>query len=112
MSGTAIGPPRVAFAKAAMLHYATTFNIAGSFEANQVSACYRSPVELGWENRIRFDRDFIGRQALEEELARPRRVIRTLVRNADDVIDVYASLFRPSVVVRDFPLARGGARSL
>jgi vanillate/3-O-methylgallate O-demethylase len=80
--------------KAAMPAYAATFNIAGSFEAGHVSAWYRSPVELGWQNRIRFDHDFIGRQALEEEVARPRRVIRTLVWNADDVVEVYASLFR------------------
>jgi vanillate/3-O-methylgallate O-demethylase len=80
--------------KAAMPDYAATFNIAGSFEADRVSAWYRSPVELGWKNRIKFDHDFIGRKALEEEVARPRRVIRTLVWNADDVIDVYASLYR------------------
>jgi vanillate/3-O-methylgallate O-demethylase len=80
--------------KAAMPAYAATFNIAGSFEADQVSAWYRSPVELEWQNRIRFDHDFIGRQALEEEVTHPRRVIRTLVWNANDVVDVYGSLFR------------------
>ena len=80
--------------KRAMPAYAATFNIAGSFEADDVSAWYRSPVELGWKNRIKFDHDFIGRQALEEEVARPRRVIRTLVWNPDDVVDVYASLYR------------------
>jgi vanillate/3-O-methylgallate O-demethylase len=79
---------------AAMPAYATTFNIAGSFDADHVSAWYRSPVELGWKNRVRLDHDFIGRHALEEELARPRRVIRTLVWNPEDVIDVYASLYR------------------
>ena len=80
--------------KAAMPDYAATFNIAGSFGADHVSAWYRSPVELGWKNRIKFDHDFIGRKALEEEVAHPRRAIRTLVWNADDVVDVYASLYR------------------
>ena len=80
--------------KAAMPGYAATFNIAGSFEANSVDAWYRNPVELGWQNRIKFDHDFIGREALEEEVAHPRRVIRTLVWNAEDVVDIYASLFR------------------
>jgi vanillate/3-O-methylgallate O-demethylase len=80
--------------KAAMPAYAITFNIAGSFEADEVSAWYRSPVELGWANRIKFDHDFIGRKALEEEVAHPRRAMRTLVWNADDVVEVYASLFR------------------
>jgi vanillate/3-O-methylgallate O-demethylase len=59
-----------------------------------VSAWYRSPVELGWAKNIKFDHDFIGRAALEAEVANPRRVMRTLVWDADDVVDVYASLFR------------------
>ena len=80
--------------KAAMPAFAVTFNLAGSFEADDVSAWYRSPVELGWANRIKFDHDFIGRQALEAEVAHPQRTMRTLVWNADDVIDVYASLYR------------------
>jgi vanillate/3-O-methylgallate O-demethylase len=80
--------------KAAMPAYAVTFNIAGSFEADEISEWYRSPVELGWANRIRFDHDFSGRAALEAEVEHPRRAMRTLVWNADDVVDVYASLFR------------------
>jgi vanillate/3-O-methylgallate O-demethylase len=92
--------------KAAMPLYAATFNVAGSFEAEHVSAWYRSPVELGWKNRIKFDHDFIGRQALEEELAHPRRVIRTLVWNADDVTDVYVSLFRTGKSFRYMEMPR------
>jgi len=80
--------------KAAMPAYAATFNIAGSFEADAVNAWYRSPVELGWKSRVRLDHDFIGRRALADELARPRRVIRTLVWNPEDVVEVYASLYR------------------
>jgi vanillate/3-O-methylgallate O-demethylase len=79
--------------KAATPAYAATFNIAGSFDADDISAWYRSPLELGWKNRVRLDHDFIGRRALEDELARPRRVIRTLVWNPEDVIEVYASLY-------------------
>jgi|SRR5579884_256955 len=80
--------------KAAMPAYAITFNIAGSFEADDVSAWYRSPVELGWVKNIKFDHEFLGRKALEEEVANPRRTMRTLVWSEEDVIDVYASLFR------------------
>jgi vanillate/3-O-methylgallate O-demethylase len=71
-----------------------TFYLAGSFEAEDISAWYRSPVELGWGKSIKFDHDFKGRDALEAELAAPRRQIRTLVWNPDDVVQVYASLFR------------------
>lgn len=78
---------------AAMPTFATTFNVAGSYEGKSISDYYRSPVELGWGKTIKFDHDFIGRNALEEELAHPRRQIRTLVWNADDVTEVFASLF-------------------
>jgi len=79
--------------RAAMPAFATTFNLAGSFEAGDISAWYRSPVELGWSKNIKFDHDFIGRIPLETEVAHQRRTMRTLVWNADDVIAVYASLF-------------------
>jgi vanillate/3-O-methylgallate O-demethylase len=80
--------------QSAMPGFATTFNIAGSFEGNQISDWYRSPVELGWGRNIKFDHDFIGRKALEPEVANPKRLMRTLVWNADDVVDVYSSMFR------------------
>ena len=80
--------------RAAMPSFASTFNVAGSFDSDNIGDWYRSPVELGWGKTIKFDHDFIGREALEKELAAPRRVIRTLVWNGDDVAQVYASLFQ------------------
>ncbi len=56
---------------------------------------YRNPVELGWGKMINFNHGFVGREALEEEMASPRRKMVTLVWNAEDIIDVYASKFRP-----------------
>ncbi|MBC2666985.1 aminomethyl transferase family protein [Novosphingobium flavum] len=80
--------------EAAMPAFATTFNVAGSFPGAKVSDYYRNPVELGWSKVIKFDHDFVGRTALEELVANPRRTIRTLVWNPEDVADVYMSLFR------------------
>jgi vanillate/3-O-methylgallate O-demethylase len=96
--------------RAAMPPFASTFNIAGSFEDDDVSAWYRSQVELGWGRSIKLDHDFIGRDALEAELANPRRLIRTLVWNADDVIDVHASLFRdgPAYTYMEMPRDQRG----
>src|SRR3954451_19716451 len=78
-----------------MPSFAQTAYIAGSYNGQQIVEYYRSPVELGWGRNIKFDHEFLGRGALETEKAEPRRVLRTLVWNADDVQDVYASLFRP-----------------
>lgn len=74
--------------------WAARFQIAGSFEGADVSAWYRSQVELGWGKTINLDHDFIGRDALAAELKDPKRLIRTLVWNAEDIADVNASLYR------------------
>jgi len=68
--------------------------LAGSFESDDVRDWYRSPIELGWAKVVQFDHHFIGGAALQKEKANPRRTICTLEWNAEDVVDVYASLFR------------------
>ncbi|MXR20467.1 aminomethyl transferase family protein [Halobacterium bonnevillei] len=70
-----------------------THPIEGSFDADDVEAWYRTPVELGW-HYSEFDHDFLGRSALEAEAADPERTFVTLEWNEADVVDVYASLFR------------------
>jgi len=80
--------------KASMPASMTTLNIYGSYEGKDIRDYYRSPIELGWSKVVKFDHDFLGREALEKEMANPRRIIRTLVWNPEDVIDVYASMFK------------------
>ncbi len=77
----------------------------GSYEYADISELYRSPAELGWKKNVRFDHDFIGRSALEVEHASAHRTIVTLVWNAEDVIDVYASMFRkdPNYLFMEMP---------
>lgn len=70
--------------------------VRGSFEGDDVGAWYRSPIELGWGRNIKLDHDFRGREALEQELREPRRTMVTLIWNAEDVQDVYASHFDAS----------------
>jgi vanillate/3-O-methylgallate O-demethylase len=89
--------------KNALERYRTT---DGSFEFDDISAMYRSPIELGWGKSIKFDHDFIGRTALVEEIANPRRKIVTLVWNNDDVLDVHASLFRKEDVYQYMEMPR------
>lgn len=69
--------------------------IRGSFEGEDISDYSYSPFELGWGKSVKFDHDFRGRAALEAEVARGARRVRvTLEFNSEDVIDIYASLFR------------------
>lgn len=56
---------------------------------------YANPYELGIGHLITFDHEFRGREALEKIAQAPRRQIVTLEWNQDDVLDVYASQFRP-----------------
>jgi vanillate/3-O-methylgallate O-demethylase len=72
-----------------------SLKIKGSFDADDISAWYRSPVELGWTRNIKFDHAFYGREALEKEVANPRRTIVSLLWNTDDCQDVVASTMRP-----------------
>jgi vanillate/3-O-methylgallate O-demethylase len=67
---------------------------AGSLELNANSDLYRTPYELGWRKSVKFDHDFHGREALEKIDPEASRKMVTLVWNADDVVDVYAALFR------------------
>jgi vanillate/3-O-methylgallate O-demethylase len=81
-------------AKAFNLQKSVGTKITGSFESDDIMDYCRSPVELGWTKIIKFDHEFIGRKALEIEVPNPKRTIVTLEFNSDDMIDVYASLFR------------------
>jgi glycine cleavage system aminomethyltransferase T len=74
----------------------------GSAATGDPDTLTKSPVELGWGRNIKFDHDFIGADALREEVANPRRTMRTLVWNADDVVDVIASYFRTGQQPYDF----------
>ena len=53
----------------------------------------RNPVECGWSKLIRFDHDFVGRAALEKEVANPSRQMVMLEWDHHDVADVYLSQF-------------------
>jgi glycine cleavage system aminomethyltransferase T len=66
----------------------------GSVDPMNFEARYRTPLEVGWRRAVRFDHDFVGRAALEQECANPRRTVVTLRWNVEDVMDIHASLLR------------------
>ena len=75
-------------------HLETIGSLGGSFVSSDITDYYVDPIELGYSNIIDWDRDFLGRDALERRKARQRRVKRSLIWNQADVLDVLArSLF-------------------
>jgi len=69
------------------------FNHSGSHQGN-ADELYFSPYEMGWGRSVKFDHEFVGKEALEAEAENPRRVMRTLVWNAEDVGEVLMSFFK------------------
>jgi vanillate/3-O-methylgallate O-demethylase len=76
------------------------FAFTGSWDGDDIEELYRSPVEMGWTKVIKFDHEFVGRAALEAEVAQPNRTLVTLEYNSDDVMSVYASLFGDGDIYR------------
>jgi glycine cleavage system aminomethyltransferase T len=68
-------------------------NLSGSFLSSTIEDYYVTPYDLGYERIVKFDHDFIGREALENLRPEDRRTKRTLVFNREDVAKVYASQF-------------------
>lgn len=67
--------------------------ICGSFDSDDINDYLLSPVALGWCRQIKFDHEFTGRSALEQEVRAPSRVRVTLEFDSEDVIEIYRSLF-------------------
>ncbi len=68
-------------------------SLGGSLVSEDVEDYYLTPFDLGYGHIVKFDHDYIGREALEAMRDRPHRRKMTLRWNKDDVIRVFASLF-------------------
>ncbi|MBI3710312.1 MAG: aminomethyl transferase family protein [Proteobacteria bacterium] len=84
--------------------------LAGSFYSRSIEDYYVTPWDLGYGHILKFDHDFIGREALQEMLHKPKRTKVTLVWNRDDVLKIFASQFGhgPRFKALDFPVAYYG----
>jgi len=68
--------------------------IGGSFYSEDITDYYLSPVAVGYDRHVDLDHDFVGKEAIEREIDNPSRTKMTLVWDPEDVVDLYASLFR------------------
>ncbi|HME41533.1 MAG TPA: hypothetical protein VKF36_00485 [Syntrophorhabdales bacterium] len=66
--------------------------LSGSM-GTDINLRYRNPVELGYGAVIKFDHEFMGREALEKIVAKPKRKMVTLVWNVEDILDAFRSQF-------------------
>jgi len=87
--------------------YEGTGSIGGSFESNNIEDYYMSPYALGYGPFVKFDHDFVGREALEKMSGRPQRRKVTFAWNAEDVLKVFASMFEAGEIYKyiDLPLS-------
>ena len=75
--------------------YEATGAIGGSLVSDDIEDYYVTPYEIGYGPFVKFDHDFIGREALEAlDKDRQRRKV-TLAWNGEDVAKIFASLFDP-----------------
>jgi vanillate/3-O-methylgallate O-demethylase len=73
--------------------YEATNALAGSFVSDKIEDYYLNPFELGYGPFVKFDHDFIGRDALEGIDAEAQRKKVTLAWAAEDVAKIIGSLF-------------------
>ncbi|HEX6196081.1 MAG TPA: hypothetical protein VFZ37_09225 [Jiangellaceae bacterium] len=69
--------------------------LAGSYVSDDIEDYYLTPWALGYGNFVKFDHDFIGRDALEAVDPESQRRKVTLEWNADDMATIAASVFDP-----------------
>jgi vanillate/3-O-methylgallate O-demethylase len=74
--------------------YEATGSIGGSFVSNRIEDYYLTPYELGYGPFVKFDHDFVGREALEKLVSerRPQRRKVTFEWNGEDLAKIFASL--------------------
>src|SRR5215469_4009243 len=87
--------------------YEGSGSIGGSFHSSNIEDYYLTPYELGYGPFVKFDHDFIGREALEKIANKPQRKKATFAWNGADVTKVLASMFEPGDIYKyiDLPLS-------
>ncbi len=74
-------------------HASMRMSLGGSFYSDNIEDYYLTPYDLNYGHLVKFDHDYIGREALETIKDDPHRKKVTLVWNADDVLSVMENQF-------------------
>ena len=73
--------------------YEAMASLGGSYYSERIEDYYLTPYELGYGRFVKFDHDFVGREALEEMAEGPHRRKVTLVWEGEDVARAFGTLF-------------------
>ncbi|MBC6403549.1 MAG: aminomethyl transferase family protein [Hyphomonadaceae bacterium] len=68
-------------------------SLGGSMVSDNVEDYYLTPFDIGYGHIVKFDHEFVGREALEAIRNEPHKKKMTLVWEPEDVIRVFGSLF-------------------
>jgi vanillate/3-O-methylgallate O-demethylase len=74
--------------------YEGTGSLGGSFYSDNIEDYYLTPYDLGYGPFVKFDHDFVGREALEQLAESPPRQKVTLAWNAEDVTRAMGTMFQ------------------
>jgi syringate O-demethylase len=87
--------------------YEAIASLGGSYDSDNIENYYLTPYDLGYGPIVKFDHDFIGRDALEKMAGKPHRKKVTLALNSEDVTRAIATLFEKTGRAKyfDFPSA-------
>jgi vanillate/3-O-methylgallate O-demethylase len=87
--------------------YEGTGSLGGSFYSDEISDYYLTPHDLGYWPFVKFDHDFVGREALEAMGDEPQRRKVTLAWNGEDVARAMQTLFEKGDAAKyiDLPLS-------
>jgi len=69
--------------------------LGGSFRSDDITDYYATPYDLGYGRIVKFDHDFVGREALEAIRPEDQRQKVVLVWDREDVMRILGSQFGP-----------------
>jgi vanillate/3-O-methylgallate O-demethylase len=73
--------------------YEATGSLGGSYYSDSIEDYYLTPWDLGYGGFVKYDHDFVGREALEA-MEEPKRRKVTLAWNGEDVAKAMGTLFQ------------------
>jgi vanillate/3-O-methylgallate O-demethylase len=87
--------------------YEATGSLGGSYYSDDISDYYLTPHDLGYWPFVKFDHDFVGREALEAMGDEPKRRKVTLAWNGEDVARAMETMFHRGDAAKyiDLPLS-------